>query len=49
MPRGFLESLPVLVARKFAAAKESGALIFSPTHVTTIEAFNIPVGVVVFS
>ncbi|KAK2758670.1 bifunctional AP-4-A phosphorylase/ADP sulfurylase [Arachnomyces sp. PD_36] len=39
---GLPESLSVLVARKFATAKESGALLFSQTQVTTIRAANIP-------
>ncbi|EEH46420.1 uncharacterized protein PADG_02518 [Paracoccidioides brasiliensis Pb18] len=42
MLSGLTENLSALVARRFAAAKQSGALIFSPTEVTTILVSNIP-------
>ena len=40
---GLSESLALLVARRFSAAKESGALVFSMTEVTTISTSGIPV------
>ncbi|KAG5301003.1 Ap4A phosphorylase II [Histoplasma ohiense] len=39
---GITENLPALVARRFAAAKQSGALVFSQTEVTTISASDTP-------
>lgn len=43
MPLGLTEHLPSLVARRFSAAKQSNALVFSETQVTTIRSANIPV------
>lgn len=37
------EPLSTLVAKRFAAAKEGGHLIFSPTQVTTIQTSGISV------
>ncbi|PGG99441.1 hypothetical protein AJ79_08515 [Helicocarpus griseus UAMH5409] len=42
MLSGLTESLSTLVARRFAAAKQSGALVFSQTEVTTISTSNTP-------
>ncbi|KAK2778889.1 bifunctional AP-4-A phosphorylase/ADP sulfurylase, partial [Emmonsiellopsis sp. PD_33] len=36
------ENLPALVATRFRAARQSGALVFSHTEVTTLEAVGIP-------
>ncbi|KAK2810181.1 hypothetical protein FQN50_003151 [Emmonsiellopsis sp. PD_5] len=36
------ENLPALVAKRFLAAKQSGALVFSHTEVTTLKASDIP-------
>jgi hypothetical protein len=40
---GLSESLPVLVGKRFAAAQESGGLVFSTTQLTTIYASRVPV------
>ncbi|KKZ62656.1 hypothetical protein EMCG_00339 [[Emmonsia] crescens] len=40
MLSGLTENLSALVARRFAAAKQAGALVFSQTEVTTISASN---------
>ncbi|OAX82004.1 hypothetical protein ACJ72_03653 [Emergomyces africanus] len=42
MLSGITENLSALVARRFTTAKQSGALVFSQTEVTTISASNIP-------
>ncbi|PGH16356.1 hypothetical protein AJ80_05206 [Polytolypa hystricis UAMH7299] len=41
MFHGLAESLPSLVGRRFATAKQSGALLFSHTEVTTINTSNL--------
>lgn len=43
MVLGLTETLPALVERRFAAAKESGSLVFSATHLTTIQASGVAV------
>jgi ATP adenylyltransferase len=40
---GLSESLPVLVGKRFTAAKDSGGLVFSNTQLTTIHASRVPV------
>ncbi|EEQ84754.1 hypothetical protein RJZ56_005719 [Blastomyces dermatitidis] len=42
MLSGITENLSALVARRFTAAKQSGALVVSQTEVTTISASNTP-------
>ncbi|KAE8349375.1 bis-tetraphosphatase [Aspergillus coremiiformis] len=42
MQLGLSESLSALVAKRFTAAKESGHLLFSSTHLTTIHTAGIP-------
>ncbi|OJD15421.1 hypothetical protein AJ78_04321 [Emergomyces pasteurianus Ep9510] len=42
MLSGITDNLSALVASRFTAAKQSGALVFSQTEVTTIWALNIP-------
>ncbi|KAF7595794.1 bifunctional AP-4-A phosphorylase/ADP sulfurylase [Aspergillus hancockii] len=42
MQLGLSESLPVLVAKRFTAAKEAGHLLFSQTHLATIHTSGIP-------
>ncbi|KAL1958043.1 hypothetical protein VTO42DRAFT_5255 [Malbranchea cinnamomea] len=42
MPLGLPGSLSSLVAQRFAAAKQAGALVFSHTEVTTISTSKIP-------
>jgi hypothetical protein len=44
MQLGLRESLPALVAKRFTAAKESGHLIFSHTHLSIINSGGISVG-----
>ncbi|KAJ5593192.1 ATP adenylyltransferase C-terminal [Penicillium hordei] len=41
MQLGFSESLPTLVARRFTAAKDTGHLVFSSTHLSIINAAGI--------
>jgi hypothetical protein len=43
MQLGLSESLPALVAKRFTAAKETGHLLFSQTHLATIYTSGIPV------
>lgn len=43
MLSGLTENLAALVARRFATAKQAGALVFSQTEVTTISASNTTV------
>jgi ATP adenylyltransferase len=40
---GLPEPLPSLVAKRFAAAKEAGALIFSATHLAVLPAAGVHV------
>ncbi|KAL4888180.1 bis-tetraphosphatase [Aspergillus ambiguus] len=42
MQLGLPDSLPALVARRFLAAKDAGHLLFSQTHLTTINVAGIP-------
>lgn len=42
MQLGLSESLSTLVAKRFTAAEESGHLLFSQTHLTTIHTAGIP-------
>lgn len=43
MQLGLTESLPALVAKRFAAAKDAGHLIFSQTHLEILRPGGIPV------
>lgn len=45
---GLPKDLAVLVASKFAAAKETGALVFSATQLSIIRASGIPVSQILF-
>ncbi|KAL5361726.1 bis-tetraphosphatase [Aspergillus floccosus] len=42
MQLGLSENLPALVARRFLAAKDAGHLLFSQTHLTTVNVAGIP-------
>jgi ATP adenylyltransferase len=43
MQLGLSENLSALVARRFLAAKDAGHLLFSQTHLTTVNVAGIPV------
>lgn len=43
MQLGLSETLPALVARRFAAAKEGRHLVFSSTHLAILNVAGIPV------
>lgn len=43
MQLGLTESLPTIVARRFAAAKDAGHLIFSQTHLEILRPGGVPV------
>jgi ATP adenylyltransferase len=43
MQLGLKENLPTLVARRFTAARDTGHLVFSSTHLSIINAAGISV------